>query len=139
MNAKRFVRSACLAAFAVPAVACLIPMEPAVVPAQGQPDEVIQGVKRSLTTAGHEVDSADEDAGIVYTKWKSWGAYGDGELVYRYVVTLETDAVRLSTQVQECPERSSDSDRCQPYRLKKVPKSIQDDLNALSVQMDGAV
>ncbi|MEM6994675.1 MAG: hypothetical protein AAF721_29440 [Myxococcota bacterium] len=139
MNAKRSLRAAALAAYCLPAVACLTPMEPSVVPAQGQADEVIQGVKRSLTSAGLEIDSADQDAGIVYTAWKTWGAYGDGELVYRYVATVETEAVRLTAQLQDCPKYSTVFDRCEPYRMKKIPKSIQDELATLGTQMHGSV
>ncbi len=139
MNAKRLVRTLGLAATTLPTAACLTPMEPSLVPAQGQPDEVIQSVKRSLTTAGLEVDSADHDAGIVYTTWQTWGAYGDGELVFRYVATLQTDSVRLAAQLQDCPKYSTEFDRCAPYRMKKIPKSIQDQLASLGTQMDGAI
>lgn len=139
MNAPRTARAAACLAFAVSATACLTPMEPSVVPVAGEPDAVLQQVKRSLATSGHEIDSTDPDAGLVYTSWRSWSSNEESSLVYRYVVALESDKVSVSAQLQQCPAYSTVFDHCAPYRWKKIPKDIQAGVVTLGLELERAV
>lgn len=135
MNAPRLI--ACLAIALT--TACMTPMEPSVVPVAGEPNAVLQQVKRSLASSGHEIDSTDPDAGLVYTSWRAWSSNDENSLVYRYVVALESDRVKVSAQLQQCPKYSTVFDHCAPYRWKKIPKDIQAGVESLGQELGRAV
>ena len=140
-------------------IGCGAPQKPYSFNVGGTKTEVIDAAVRTLALEGHQVDTVDEQAGVIHTKWRDTGYGGPytdhsqgyaiekhRSVIQRIIVAMtphnDGQLITLRTDVKDCEGsglRINDevvTGACSPAR--RIPGRLQKELDALGQKLQQA-